>query len=340
MMTTDDPAEQSANEADVYVSPRFSAYGSESDRKVADNYYLIKFHNTASFEKRLEQANAKDLDITHIIFEAEDGSFHGWVAAYNGKNTVVSDIDSVIDKHDVEDKNDVSLASDELVATGFQAVIVDPEQLQEIQQDEDVAYVTKIDFEIAEDGSQDADASNGVSRREAVTDLDWEPDEHRIRVYAYSDDKYRAFEWDGKWTSQTRLDRFHHGDRPAFEPDIKLRFSTFLWFFPTRGWAEPNPTLNSSLWYTNMPGGYLDTQISDTEWRAYTVGSTMNERFRLNVGYYYRIYTHRWNSTSSWHRQLHYKLEKWTYHVIGCESNTWCVGIPLLTGGHSERRSI
>ena len=330
MMSTDDPTDQSARQANVYLSPRFSVYGSKSDSKVTDNYYFIKFHDPASFEKALAQARTKGLEITHVLFDATDGSSHGGVAAYNGKNTLVSDIDSVINTHDID------LANTPMVATGFQAVIDDPVQLEEIQQDEAFALVKRIEFGNEDSGSQHPDPSDETGRREAVTELDWEPDEHRIRVYAYSNDRYRAFEWEGKWTSQTRLARFRYGDRPAFEPDIKLRFSTFLWFFPTRGWAEPNPTPNNALWRTNMPGGYLDTQFSDTEWRAYTVGSTMNEKFQLNVPYYYKIYTHRWNSTSSRHRQLYYKLTKWTYHRIWCESWTWCVGIPLLTGGRSQ----
>ena len=92
-----------------------------------------------------------------------------------------------------------------------------------------------------------------------------------------------------------------------------------------------------------MPGRYLDTQFSDGEWRSYTVGTTMAERFRLHTRYFGWVAAPQWNSTSSNHRKLHYKLEKWRYHatwLFGCESSPWCVGTNFLNDGGKEQQNV
>ena len=225
-----------------YLSPRFSVYASLDDPGVlVDHYYILELRTPISFRQALIIAQNTELRITHIMFESEDGSWGGGVAAYDGPRSTESQVTEIVEesrkrslKHlelslkeeiDTSSENDpdarksidntqsdiTTLKGAKILATGFQAVIIDSKQLEEIRQDNVVfSSVKKVIFDDEEPDADDADSSNGTNRAEAVTSLAWEPDWHRIQVYTSADGR-RVFYRQGKWTSQSRLNNFHSG---------------------------------------------------------------------------------------------------------------------------------
>jgi hypothetical protein len=284
--------------------------------------YEIKPSEGLTISNTLNFLEHYNLMATHISFNSIENDISGGIALYNSYHTTQFEIEDILGEinSNAEENStldsEIKLTIENIIITGIDVVVIDEAKRIEIENDEQVIKLTQIYQEEVESND------NSISRSifGATT---YEPDSHMINVYASGD--YRVFKWNGRWNTQTRLDAMHDGASPAFEPDIKMKFSTFLGI-PTKGWAKPNPRSNYHSWYSNMPDAYLDTQASDFSVRSYCVGTTSAEEFNLNTTYYFQIVTKKWNSTKAKHRKLEYVLQHWG--ISGSvEGNPWSVGV-------------
>jgi len=176
--------------------------------------------------------------------------------------------------------------------------------------------------------------NEGTKDSSSEIDHFW-PDAHSIEVVTEPNGEYegnRRFSWSGIWTSEDSLESLHYGDRPAFEPDIKLKFDSI---FPAKiAWAKHDPRQYNLTWYSNFTNAYLDTQASDFLERAYTIGTTEANDCELNTVYYTVLVV---PPDTGDERDLDYKFQKQNAHLLGDENdNPWLCGLPLIADWDGE----
>jgi hypothetical protein len=332
------------------LSSDFAAYkelltllpqGTQNSRSVDSNetdyseyFYKAILKEGASLQDFFSLLSINKILATHITYINRTETVMGGMALYNSFDSSFPDIAIILEEINASrdpdiypylEISDISVIAFDFVSPTFTSAndLLSNElisSVEELYPEEYVAYA-----------KAESNVVSSVSRGMFGSST-FEPNYHRIRVSESENNK--VFQWWGRWDSQSRLDRLHLGDSPAFEPDIKIRYSTFLGL-PTKGWAQPNPRVNNHYWTSNLPDSYLDTQTSDMAIRSFYVGTTSAEKMNLNTLYHFYISSPKWNSTKTKHREIAYELQQWQKSGSK-ERNPWSVGVTIGASTKAE----
>lgn len=285
----------------------------EGDTGPYDLIHKVEFNEKLSKKNMLELIKDISIPVTHAHFEDIETGLNGGISLYKSYYATEEEIDAILIKaitqifpEDVDTSN--------IRFKSVQAVISDTNS---ILKDTRIKRVNKV---FAEEVDEAEEQEIHLSRS---TDY-CGPNSHSIQVAANSADTEVNFVWNGKWSNSTYYDNVTSGPSPAIEPDLKLKFKTFLGIV-TKGWVKINPLLNYVLYSSTLPDSYVDSQSSDGDERAYTIGSTSAEDLDQNTEYRSVLIVKRWNSDSSTYKQMEYKFQYWD-SSLSIEGWAWSVG--------------
>lgn len=321
------------NSTDSLVS--IKAYKGLSISDLTDNYYKLTFNKLLDITSALKFGKNEKLNASHILVTIADevtGINDGIIILPESTETleteIVDNIKSIFnDLHQTigTKSKSTELLSDQnydgkIQIKGYQ-VVGNSELISKASKTNSFFSIEKIRIRENELDSKTSDNSKGWYGGDVIGDFS--PQQSYISV-TNSSTSYNAntrrFYWSGTWTSQANLNLLYHGASPAFEPDIYLQ--TSWWLFGTTSWAKLDPNVNCYAAFSNMPESYIDTQAFDGDYKAFTIGSTQAQDFVLNVNYYSLLYIPPKDNTP---RGLGHEIQH--FDVSGAERDPWGVGI-------------